>query len=74
MKHVSHFVQPGAKVVETFSWNGYEQQFAFKNPDGSLVVVMQNAGTDEMDVNLVIDGKLLKVLLPADSVNTFVLN
>jgi glucosylceramidase len=74
MKHVSHFVQVGAKVVETFSWNGYEQQFAFKNPDGSLVVVIQNAGTDEMDVNLVIDGRLLKVSLPADSVNTFVLN
>jgi glucosylceramidase len=74
MKHVSHFVQTGAKVVETFSWNGYEHQFAFKNPDGSLVVVMQNDGATDMDCNIVIDGKLLKLTLQADSVNTFVLH
>lgn len=74
MQHLSHFVQPGAKVVETFSWNGYEQSLAFKNPNGSLVVVAQNDGATKMDCNFMIDGKLMQVSLPADSINTFVLD
>ncbi len=73
-KHVSHFVQPGAKFVSTFSWNGYEQQIAFKNPDGSLVLVVQNDTSEEMDYNVMIDGKSLNVTLPADSFNTFVIS
>src|SRR2546425_13142052 len=32
MKHVSHFVRPGARVLETSSYNGYENQLAFANP------------------------------------------
>jgi glucosylceramidase len=40
MKHLSHFVRPGARVLETLSFTGYENQLAFANPDGSVVVVM----------------------------------
>jgi glucosylceramidase len=73
-KHVSHFVQPGAKFVPAFSWNGYEQQIAFKNPDGSLVLVVQNDNATDMDYNAMIDGKSLNVTLAADSFNTFVIS
>ena len=42
MKHLSGFVQPGARRLQTMSWSGYENLLAFSNPDNSLVVVVQN--------------------------------
>ena len=72
MKHVSHFVRPGARVLETSSYNGYENQLAFANPDGSLVVVMQNDLSEELPVRLMIGGRIIAPTLPADSFNTFV--
>jgi glucosylceramidase len=72
MKHVSHFVRPGARVLETSSYNGYENQLAFANPDGSLVVVMQNDLGEELPVRLMIGGRIIAPTLPADSFNTFV--
>ena len=71
MKHVSHFVRPGARVLETSSYNGYENQLAFANPDGSLVVVMQNDLREELPVRLMIGGRIIAPTLPADSFNTF---
>lgn len=73
MKHVSHFVRPGARVLETSSYNGYENQLAFANPDGSLVVVMQNDLGEELPVRLMIGGRIIAPTLPADSFNTFVM-
>jgi glucosylceramidase len=74
LKHVSHFVQVGARVIPTFSWAGYEQQLAFKNPDGSIVLVVHNDGGEPMEYTAAIDGKALEVTLLADSFNTFILN
>lgn len=72
LKHVSHFVQPGARAVTAFSWSGYEQQLAFKNPDGSIVLVVHNDGGTPQEYSALIDGQELTVTLPADSFNTFV--
>jgi glucosylceramidase len=72
MKHLSHFVRPGARLLETASWTGYENQLAFANPDGSTVVVMQNDLSEEMRVRLKIGGRVIAPTLPADSFNTFV--
>lgn len=74
LKHVSHFVEVGAQVLPTFSWSGYEQQLAFKNPDGSIVLVVHNGEDQAVEYMPVIDGKAMKVSLPANSFNTFVLN
>jgi glucosylceramidase len=73
MKHVSHFVRPGARVLETASWTGYENQLAFVNPDGSTVVVMQNDLSEAMSVRLKIGDRVIAPTLPADSFNTFVM-
>ena len=40
-RHLSQFVAPGAKVLATSGGDA----LAFKNPDGSLVAVMHNAGS-----------------------------
>ena len=73
LKHVSHFVQPGARLVTTFSFRGYENQLAFVNPDGSVVIVMQNDMCEELPVNVLIGSQMISAVLPADSFNTFVI-
>jgi glucosylceramidase len=73
MKHLSHFVRPGARVLETASWTGYENQIAFVNPDGSTVIVMQNDLSEAMSVRLKIGDRVIAPTLPADSFNTFVM-
>lgn len=72
LKHVSHFVRPGARVLETSSYNGHENQLAFANPDGSLMLVMQNDLCEELPVRVMIGGRIIAPTLPADSFNTFV--
>jgi len=73
MRHVAHFVRPGARRVETFSWSGYENQLAFLNPDGSLVLVIHNDHAEALDLAIGVDGCQVEVTLPADSFSTFVL-
>jgi glucosylceramidase len=53
-RHLSQFVAPGARVVGTTGGDA----LAFKNPDGSLVVAMYNAGTAKKTVVLVGNRKL----------------
>ena len=72
MKHLSHFVRPGARYLETASWNGFENQIAFANPDGSTVVVIQNDLSEPLPVRLRIGGAVVAPTLPADSFSTLV--
>ena len=72
MKHLSHFVRPGARYLETASWNGYENQVAFANPDGSTVVVIQNDLSEPLPVRMRIGGVVVAPTLPADSFSTLV--
>lgn len=72
LKHVSHFVRPGARLVPTLSYAGYENQLAFRNPDGSLVLVMQNDTAQEMPVSILVGDQVVSPVLPADSLSTFV--
>ena len=73
MKHLSHFVRPGARRLETASWTGYENQLAFSNPDGSVVVVMQNDLVDPLPVRVAVGDRMVAPTLPPDSFNTLVI-
>ena len=73
LKHVSHFVSPGAQLVPTASWTGYENQLAFRNADGSVVVVIQNDMSEPMPVRLLVGKRMITPVLPADSFNTLVI-
>jgi glucosylceramidase len=70
LRHLAAYVQPGARRLETFSWSGYENQLAFANPDGSVVVVVQNDMSETMPYSLALDGDVLRTTLPADSFTT----
>jgi len=72
LRHVSHFVQTGARAIPAFSFMGYENQIAFANPDGSIVLVVQNDMQTPMHYRAVVGDQVLEVDLPADSFSTFV--
>jgi glucosylceramidase len=72
MKHLSAFVRPGARRVEASSWNGHENQLAFLNPDGSVVVVVQNDLAEPLPVRIGVGAAVLALTLPADSFSTLV--
>lgn len=72
LKHVSHFVSPGARLLPTLSYTGFENQVAFRNPDGSIVVVMQNDTGQNQTVGILLGDQVVNPTLPADSFSTFV--
>lgn len=73
MRHLSSAVQKGAKFIPAASFTGYENQLAFLNPDGSVVIVIQNEMAEEMSVTAKIGNKQLTLKLPGDSYNTVVI-
>ncbi|MBN2194766.1 MAG: glycoside hydrolase family 30 protein, partial [Polyangiaceae bacterium] len=60
-RHSSQFVDPGAVRVQTSAQDG----FAFKNPDGDIVLVMYTTSGGQMSVG--IDGTTLSFTAPANS-------
>ena len=71
MKHLSHFVKPGAKRLTTKGGNN--NLLAFINTDKSIVVVIQNDSAAAKTVNIQIGKKQFSPTLEADSYNTFLL-
>ena len=70
MKHLSHYLRPGARRLDTASWTGYENQLAFANPDDSVMVVIQNDLSDLLPVRIAVGDHVVAPILPADSFNT----
>lgn len=70
MRHFSGFIKAGAVRIPTSSFSGFENQLAFRNPDGQLIIIVQNEMAQEQVVRMVIGGKILSLNLPADSFNT----
>ena len=66
-RHLSQFVVPGAKVLATKGGDAV----AFRNPDGSVVVVMYNAGAPKTMI-LDVAGKPLGFAMPATAWATVV--
>lgn len=73
LKHVSAFVQTGARYLDTISLNGFDNQLAFLNPDGSVIIVIQNDLGEDIRVTIGVGSVRLTPILPADSFTTFVL-
>lgn len=69
-KHFSYFVDPGAFRV-SYSGN-YGDKIAFRNPNGDIVLVMQNTSGSNLATAINFDGQKIKPTLPAHSFNTFV--
>lgn len=71
MKHFSRYIRPGAvRLVLSGHWTS--NSVAFRNTDGSIVLVTQNPFKRPQTVQLKLNGKDYSIELPADSINTFV--
>jgi glucosylceramidase len=63
LKHLSHFVNPGARRLDTFTLTGCENLLAFVNPDESVVVLIQNDLCEELPVRIKIGEKVIRATL-----------
>ena len=70
LKHVSHFVMPGAKRLQTEGTQ--DDVLGFVNPDGSVAVVMRNEVGFERPVHVTVDGRSMACVMEPDSLNTLV--
>lgn len=70
LRHFSAFVRRGARRIPTSSFVGYENQLAFRNPDGSLVIVVNNEMAEPLSVGITFGKMQITPVLPADSYNT----
>jgi glucosylceramidase len=68
-RHVSQYVQPGATRVAT---SGSLDSVAFRNPDGTTVTVMHNAGTSAAQTILAVGNTKLQFTVPANGFATVV--
>jgi glucosylceramidase len=73
LAHASHFIKPGAHRLALASYFGYDNLLAFRNPDGELVLLLQNEMTEPLRIRIMIGQRLLTMTLPADSFNTVTL-
>jgi glucosylceramidase len=69
MRHFSQYIQPGASRVAT---SGDLDSMAFRNPDGSIVAVMHNAGSAAATTILAVGGTMLEFSVPANGYATVV--
>lgn len=68
LKHLTHFVDKGAKTLETTGT--CDDALAFANPDGSVILLLRNEQAHAQLVQVAVAGKSVVVELPADSVAT----
>jgi len=68
MKHLSHFVDVGAKRLETSGT--CDDALAFVNPDGRLVLLVRNAAPGGRFVEICAGGRTAIAQLAADSIST----
>lgn len=72
MKHYSHFVKPGAVRLDTKGhWNSMAS--AFRNPNGEIILVVQNALERVQQFTYDGNGIQFTVLLEPNSFNTFII-
>jgi glucosylceramidase len=71
LKHLSHYVQPGARRLQTEG--GYDDLLAFVNPDKSLVVVAGNEKASDQTLRIKVGQTVYSPLLKANSLSTLLL-
>jgi len=72
LAHVSKFVRPGARRIESNTFGpGSLEDVAFRNPDGSLVLLVLNSGSKRVTFNVAWEQKYAVYTLPGNSAATF---
>jgi len=69
--HFMKFIQRGAVRVDSSAGAGGLGDVAFRNPDGTLTVVVVNVGRSDEAAVLSCAGRMARVVLPRRSIATF---
>ncbi|GAA3622857.1 ricin-type beta-trefoil lectin domain protein [Microbacterium awajiense] len=74
--HLSKFVKPGAMRIASTSfgttgWNGQVTDVAFRNPDGTMVLVAHNENDDPRTFAVAVGTQSFEYTLPGGSLATF---
>ena len=72
--HFSHYIAPGAKRIGLSKYTDKLEATAFRNPDGTLIIVLFNSGEDSIPVNLRLNGQLVKLNLKGQTIATGVVD
>jgi glucosylceramidase len=68
LKHLSHYVKPGAKLISTTGQ--FSNLLAFINPDNSIAVVLQNDTDVERKINMQVGKSIINLTVEPFSFNT----
>lgn len=71
MGHISKFVEPGAYRIESSNFNDILETTAFKNPDGSVVMIAQNRLPKDKIIEVKYGTSVFKYTLPGKAAVTF---
>ena len=71
LKHLTHFVDVGAHLVETSGT--CDDALVFRNPDGTLVLLLRNELTHAQRISVRIEQRIVAIELPPDSISTLTL-
>ena len=71
MKHLSHYIKPGAKLLQTKG--KFDNLLTFVNPDKSIVIILQNDSNENKTVNIKIGNNIISPSLKPDSFNTIMI-
>lgn len=74
LKHLSHLVPSGSRVIPTTTYSGFEDQLVFRTPSGDVVIAAFNALAGDVEASYLIGDRVLTATLPADSLSTFVVS
>lgn len=68
--HFSRYILPGARRIAFSRCDDRIELTAAKNPDGSLAAVLLNRGQSDASYAIRIEGRIIRILLPAKTIST----
>lgn len=71
LKHISHYVQPGACKLKTEG--AYTNLLAFRNPDDSIAIVLVNETGEDRTVAFQVEEQVYAPVVSAYSIHTFLI-
>lgn len=69
--HASKFVRPGAVRIDSTHYSGSIETVAYRNPDGTFVLIAANTGENTKTFKVRQGNKVFKSTLPSKSAATF---
>ena len=72
LKHVSHYVKPGAKLLTQSG--DFKNILSFVNPDKSIAVILQNDSAEQKLISIKLGDRIINALLESDSFNTLLID